>query len=98
MLFPKVTLKLLLATFLGTPIASNTGDGCKSPALHAEPLEAHIFRLSNSSRSLAPSTPKKHTLEFPGSLFSKSPFILILGILSFIFSKYFFYYKKNYKK
>ena len=64
--FPNVILKLPLAKIGFIPVASKTCDGLINPALHAEPLDAHIPFLSNSTTNLLPSTPEKHILLFPG--------------------------------
>lgn len=76
-----LSLNFRLAKAGVIPIAKSTCDGVINPALQAEPLELHIPLLSNSPINLLPSTPAKHIFTFPKSLFSKSPFIFILGIL-----------------
>ena len=69
------------------PIAVNTCDGSLCPEVHAEPLEAHIPKLSNSNNNCSPFMFLKDTFAFPGNLFSLLQFIFTLGIFFVISSK-----------
>ncbi len=55
------------------PIASNTCDGCATPAVHADPVEHSIPLASNSISSASPSQPRKVKCALPGNRWGYLP-------------------------